>query len=161
MIELLLPRASVVTPNVPEARALLAAGGGADPGDGPGDVAALARALHAFGPSAVVITGGHREEATDTFFDGEVLVELPGERYPAGAAHGSGCTHSSVLAARLAGGDAPLDAARIAKELAARAVRDGLSEIGRGAGPVDILGLRQRNAQDQTVGLSRVSDRVP
>lgn len=159
LIELLLPRVSVATPNVPEARALLAAAGGGDPGEG--DVATLARALHALGPSAVVITGGHREQVTDTFFDGEVLVELPGERYPSGAAHGSGCTHSSVLAARLACGDAPLEAARIAKELAARAVRDGLSEIGQGAGPVDILGLKRGHAQGLAVGLSPVSDRVP
>jgi hydroxymethylpyrimidine/phosphomethylpyrimidine kinase len=73
------------------------------------------------------------------FFDGERLVELTGERYPDGAAHGSGCTHSSVLAARLAWGDDPLDAARKAKELASRAVRDGLEQLGAGSGPVDVL----------------------
>jgi hydroxymethylpyrimidine/phosphomethylpyrimidine kinase len=147
LIELLLPRATVVTPNVPEARALLAAAGSgpADPADaGPEGVEALARAIHALGPDVVVITGGHREAATDLFFDGEAVVELPGERFPGGAAHGSGCTHSSVLAARLGSGDAPLQAARVAKEQAARAVRDGLLEIGHGPGPVDILGLRRR-----------------
>jgi hydroxymethylpyrimidine/phosphomethylpyrimidine kinase len=93
----------------------------------------------ALGPRAVVVTGGHREQATDVFYDGETLVELPGERYPDGAAHGSGCTHSSVLAARLAWGDSPLEAARHAKQIAAAAVRDGLTEIGAGAGPVDVL----------------------
>jgi hydroxymethylpyrimidine/phosphomethylpyrimidine kinase len=128
---LLFPRATVVTPNVPEARALV----------GDLDVHALARNIRALGPDAVVITGGHREEAVDVFFDGERLVELPGPRHPGGAAHGSGCTHSSVLAARLARGDDPLSAARAAKELASRAVAQGLSEIGRGAGPVDILGI--------------------
>jgi hydroxymethylpyrimidine/phosphomethylpyrimidine kinase len=66
---------------------------------------------------------------------------LVGERHPGGAAHGSGCTHSSALAARLAWGDDPLTAARWAQELASRAVRDGLQEIGAGAGPVDALGL--------------------
>ena len=139
LTEVLFPRATVVTPNLPEARALLranAAGAGADDDD----VETLARQIHALGPQVVVITGGHREEAIDTFFDGRRLVEIPGERYDSGAAHGSGCTHSSVLAARLARGDDPLEAARTAKELASRAVADGLHEIGAGAGPVDILG---------------------
>ena len=144
LIDLLLPRAAVATPNVPEAQGLLSARGGA-PRSGDGEaVEELARAVHALGPDAVVVTGGHRREATDLFFDGRALVELPGERYPGGAAHGSGCTHSSVLAARLAHGDPPLEAARAAKRLAARAVRDGLAELGRGPGPVDVLGLRGR-----------------
>jgi hydroxymethylpyrimidine/phosphomethylpyrimidine kinase len=78
------------------------------------------------------------------FFDGERLVEVPGERHRGGAAHGSGCTHSSVLAARLALGDDPLQAATAAKEYATRAVRDGLREIGSGAGPVDVLGVAER-----------------
>ena len=136
LIELLLPRASVATPNVPEARALTS-----EP-DAATDE--LARSVHALGPRAVVVTGGHREQAIDTFYDGETLVEIPGPRYPDGAAHGSGCTHSSVLAARLAWGDSPLEAARIAKERAARAVADGLVQIGAGAGPVDVLGVAGR-----------------
>jgi hydroxymethylpyrimidine/phosphomethylpyrimidine kinase len=147
LIELLLPRATVVTPNVPEARSLLATAAGAGAAAEPEDVDALARAIHRLGPAVVVITGGHRERATDLFFDGERAVELPGERFPGEAAHGSGCTHSSVLAARLARGDEPLQAARVAKELAAGAVRDGLVEIGQGPGPVDILGLRKRIGQ--------------
>jgi len=69
------------------------------------------------------------------------VVALPGERYPGGAAHGSGCTHSSVLAARLAWGDSPLQAARTAKRRASEAVRDGLTDVGAGAGPVDVLGV--------------------
>jgi hydroxymethylpyrimidine/phosphomethylpyrimidine kinase len=47
-----------------------------------------------------------------------------------------------VLAARLAWGDEPLAAARTAHELASRAVKQGLTEIGEGPGPVDVLGLR-------------------
>jgi hydroxymethylpyrimidine/phosphomethylpyrimidine kinase len=136
LIELLFPRATVVTPNVPEARALIASAGRAIPGD-----EELAPVVYSLGPAAVVVTGGHREQAIDVFFDGERLVELPGERYRGGAAHGSGCTHSSVLAARLALGDEPLQAARVAKELAGRAVRDGLETIGAGPGPVDVLGI--------------------
>ena len=132
--ERLLPHAEVVTPNLPEARVLA----GAD--DSPD---ALARAIHALGPRAVVVTGGHRDEATDVFFDGERLEEIPGERHPDGAAHGSGCTHSSALAAYLARGFEPLDAARRAKRIASDAVRDGLSRLGAGAGPVDALGIRR------------------
>jgi hydroxymethylpyrimidine/phosphomethylpyrimidine kinase len=159
LIELLLPRVTVVTPNVPEARALLAADRGRT---GPADVRvradddvtalgpdALARAVHALGSDVVVLTGGHRAQAIDVFFDGEQLIELAGERHPNGAAHGSGCTHSSVLAARLAWGDAPLQAARVAKELASRAVRDGLAEIGAGPGPVDVLPIRGYRPRSQ------------
>jgi hydroxymethylpyrimidine/phosphomethylpyrimidine kinase len=132
--EILLPRAAVVTPNVPEARVL----------SGRGEEASseqLARAIQALGPAAVVVTGGHREQAVDVFFDGQELVEIPGERYPDGAAHGSGCTHSSALAAHLALGFTPLEAARRAKEIASEAVRCGLTGLGRGAGPVDVFGL--------------------
>ena len=176
LIELLLPRATVVTPNVPEARTLAdaaaeteaeaeAAGRAGDTNEAENDPAeaedaaaaadnaaaeadnaaaeALVRRVHALGPRYVVVTGGHRQSATDLFFDGREIVEIPGERYPDGAAHGSGCTHSSVLAARLAWGDDPLRAARRAKELASRAVASGLSELGAGAGPVDVLGLRR------------------
>jgi len=136
LIERLLPLATVATPNVPEARALT---GLAD-----ADAETLARAFHALGPAAVVVTGGHREHATDVFFDGERIVELPGERYRDDAAHGSGCTHSSALAAYLASGLTPLEAARRAKVLAAAAVRDGLAGLGAGPGPVDALGLLRR-----------------
>ena len=69
------------------------------------------------------------------------MVELAGPRYADGAAHGSGCTHSATLAARLALGDDLEAAAREAKRVASEAVRDGLRAIGAGAGPVDVLGL--------------------
>jgi hydroxymethylpyrimidine/phosphomethylpyrimidine kinase len=136
---LLLPRVTVATPNLPEARVLAE---GLEPG-GPeaAEPDALARRIHRLGPDVVVVTGGHRQQAVDVFFDGDRLVELTGERYPDGAAHGSGCTHSSSLAARLAFGDDPLTAARKAKQIASEAVRDGLRDIGAGAGPVDVLGL--------------------
>jgi hydroxymethylpyrimidine/phosphomethylpyrimidine kinase len=140
LVELLFPRATVVTPNVPEARELVGARDQVD------EIEVLARALHALGPRAVVITGGHSEQAIDVFYDGDRLVEIPGERHPDGAAHGSGCTHSAVLAARLAWGDDPLEAARTAKALAARAVAQGLRGVGSGPGPVDVLGVAQRTA---------------
>jgi hydroxymethylpyrimidine/phosphomethylpyrimidine kinase len=127
----------VVTPNLEEARVLAerTATAGGD------DAEALARAVHRLGPRSVVVTGGHREEAADVFFDGERLESIAGERHPAGAAHGSGCTHSSALATFLARGLDPLEAARGAKSVASDAVRHGLRGLGRGAGPVDALGV--------------------
>ena len=167
LIAEILPRASVLTPNVPEAlvlvggrsvhEALEPAHGASEPGWGASDGDArdaselgdeeaerLAQAVLALGPRAVVLTGGHRARAVDLFCSGETgeeIVEIAGERHPGGAAHGSGCTHSSVLAARLARGDTPLAAARVARELAGEAVANGLRDLGRGAGPVDVLGL--------------------
>jgi hydroxymethylpyrimidine/phosphomethylpyrimidine kinase len=167
----ILPRASVLTPNLPEARVLAAlasprprqpgeqsseqsAPSGARPGrpssssstsaDVQDEAERLVRRLLALGPASVVLTGGHRRRATDLFLTGAgdgQIVSISGERHPPGAAHGSGCTHSSVLAAQLALGRTPLEAARIARALAGAAVADGLRELGAGAGPVDVLGL--------------------
>src|SRR4051794_1732362 len=89
----LLPLATVITPNLPEARVL---GGGEE------DVEELARALYELGPRNVVITGGHGDKVTDVLYDGSDMHLFVGERHPDGAAHGSGCTHSSALAAHLA-----------------------------------------------------------
>jgi hydroxymethylpyrimidine/phosphomethylpyrimidine kinase len=136
----LLPMATVATPNIPEARELTGLGEGATQEE-------LARAVLELGPKAVVVTGGHSEEMVDLFFDGERLVEIPGERHPDGAAHGSGCTHSSALAAFLAHGCEPLEAARRAREIASEAVANGLREIGSGPGPVDVFDLASRRPQ--------------
>ncbi len=146
----LLRRVTVVTPNLPEARVLAGAEQPrvqARPGAPGGDEAELlARAILARGPRAVVVTGGHREAAADLFLDGDRLVEIPGERHPGGAGHGSGCTHSSALAAHLALGFEPLEASRRAKAIAAEAVRNGLRGLGHGAGPVDVFGLAEARA---------------
>jgi hydroxymethylpyrimidine/phosphomethylpyrimidine kinase len=187
----ILPRASVLTPNLPEARVLaglppreigapadagqaeetrgmlagLPARAGderaepededeAEPEDKDEQAHELARAVLALGPGAVVITGGHRARAVDLLLeraprderDGRgqtAVVEIPGERHRDGAAHGSGCTHSAVLAARLALGDTTLQAAQTARILAGEAVAQGLRDVGSGAGPVDVLGLKR------------------
>ena len=134
LIERLLPLAAVVTPNIPEARALTGAGERESQDD-------LAREVLALGPGAVVVTGGHSERLVDLFYDGRDSVEIPGERHPDGAAHGSGCTHSSALAAYLALGETPLEAARKARAIASEAVANGLRDIGAGPGPVDVFNL--------------------
>ena len=146
LVQEILPRATVVTPNLPEARALV----GADDLDGED----LARAVHALGPSWVIVTGGHRDEATDLVFDGATMTAVAGPRHPDGAAHGSGCTHSSTVAANLALGRDVLEAARVAREVTGDAVRDGLRDVGAGAGPVDVLGLGARTGQRMAGPLS-------
>jgi hydroxymethylpyrimidine/phosphomethylpyrimidine kinase len=148
LVEEILPRASVLTPNLPEARVLA----GSSRADAPGDIEdeALARAVLALGPRIVVLTGGHRARAMDLFLDSAgdgQIVEIPGERHPDGAAHGSGCTHSAVLAAQLALGFTPIEAARTARALTGEAVANGLRDLGKGSGPVDVIGLpRMRGA---------------
>jgi hydroxymethylpyrimidine/phosphomethylpyrimidine kinase len=147
LVEEIIPRAAVVTPNLHEARVLA----GHEPdargvlaGDEGAEAHALARAVLALGPRAVVVTGGHRERAVDVFLDatpGASAVEIAGDRHASGASHGSGCTHSSVLAAQLALGATPLDAARAARRIAGEAVASGLADVGSGAGPVDVIGL--------------------
>ncbi len=163
LVQEILPRASVLTPNLPEARALaghvpgVADGEAADgreaaaeqtaAADEDAEAEALARAVLALGPRAVVLTGGHRARAVDLFVDREgAAVEIDGVRHPDGAAHGSGCTHSSVLAAQLALGHSPLQAARTARRMTGAAVADGLRDVGAGPGPVDVLGLARMRA---------------
>jgi hydroxymethylpyrimidine/phosphomethylpyrimidine kinase len=160
LVAQIVPRATVLTPNLPEARVLAGGGlarvGGEGPGaaDGePGEEAearALARAVLALGPANVVLTGGHRAGAVDLFAAAGArprIVAIAGARHPDGAAHGSGCTHSSLIAAQLALGRSPLRAAREARARAGTAVEQGLRELGAGAGPVDVLGLAQMRAQ--------------
>jgi hydroxymethylpyrimidine/phosphomethylpyrimidine kinase len=89
-----------------------------------------------------VVTGGHRDDPVDVFYDGEHLEHIGGPRHPDGGSHGSGCTHSSTLAARLALGDPPRVAAHVARAVTADAVAHGLRDVGAGAGPVDVLHLR-------------------
>ena len=136
LAERLLPRASVVTPNLPEARALLGAGEG---------VAAveLAAGIRALGPAAVIVTGGHAD-GTDLLDDGGEPLPIPGPIHPDGTAHGSGCTHSSTLAGLLALGFPLRDAAVEARRRAADAVAMGLRDVGSGPGPVDALAIASR-----------------
>ncbi len=129
----LFPLATVVTPNLIEARALTRADG---------SPTELAERLFALGASAVIVTGGHGESTADHLFDGREHIDIPAEHHAVAATHGSGCTHSATLAALLARGESLIEAARGASEAASRAVAQGLVEIGSGEGPVDVLGVR-------------------
>ena len=129
LVDRLFPLATVVTPNLMEAEAL----------GGEGSRRELAERIHELGAPAVVVTGGHGEEAIDHLFDGERHIEIEVERHDVAATHGAGCTHSATLAALLAKGLSLEDAARGAARAASEAVRNGLAEIGAGDGPVNVL----------------------
>jgi hydroxymethylpyrimidine/phosphomethylpyrimidine kinase len=126
----LFPLATVVTPNLLEAEALA----GRD-----GTRRELAERIHELGAAAVIVTGGHGEEAIDHLFDGHRHVEIEINRHDIPATHGAGCTHSATLAALLARRESLEDAARGAARTASEAVRNGLVEIGAGEGPVNVL----------------------
>jgi hydroxymethylpyrimidine/phosphomethylpyrimidine kinase len=136
LVARLFPVATVVTPNLLEAAALT----GADPATPRRE---LAERLHALGAASVIVTGGHGPTAVDHLFDGRAHLEIPVPRHAVAATHGAGCTHSATLAAMLARGFTLSESARRAAETAAAAVGRGLVGIGRGEGPVDVLGLAE------------------
>jgi hydroxymethylpyrimidine/phosphomethylpyrimidine kinase len=134
LVERLFPLATVVTPNQPEAEAL--AGFSGPKRD-------LAARLHELGAGAVIVTGGHGDEAVDLLFHGEEYLEIPVDRNERPTTHGAGCTHSATLAALLARGLSLREAAIEASRVASAAVARGLDELGAGEGPVDVIGLRR------------------
>jgi len=131
----LLPLATVITPNLPEAAVLL----GREDGIGADDMEDMARSLQALGARSVLLKGGHLEgtESPDYLFDGEGMEVFTAERVDTANTHGTGCTLSSAIAALLARGLSLREAVRDAKAYVGAAIRaaDGL-EIGRGHGPV-------------------------
>ncbi|CAO5164603.1 Hydroxymethylpyrimidine/phosphomethylpyrimidine kinase [Frankia sp. AiPs1] len=134
----LLPRATIVTPNVDEVR-LLTGVTVADTTDLP----RAAKAMLALGPQWVLVKGGHLTgEAVDLLTDGTQEIELRGPRYDRRHTHGTGCTLASALASRLAYGDSPVEAARAAKDYVSGALAAGFP-LGAGIGPVD-HGYRHR-----------------
>lgn len=143
--ELLLPLATVVTPNLPEAAELI--------GRPVPDRAAMydaARALHNLGPRWVVVKGGHlpeNEAAIDLVYDGSHFVELPAPRTRTGNTHGTGCTFSAAIAAGLARGLEPLAAIRRAKAYISAAIATAPA-LGHGHGPTNHLaGVTSRWAE--------------
>jgi hydroxymethylpyrimidine/phosphomethylpyrimidine kinase len=136
LVGCLFPLATVITPNLPEAEALTRLHGA------PRRV--LAERLHELGASTVIVTGGHGNDPVDHLFERGRHVEIPVERADVAATHGAGCTHSATVAALLARGLELEEAARGAAEAASAAVRAGLTDLGAGEGPVDVLGIRDR-----------------
>lgn len=130
----LLPLATVVTPNIPEAEALAGLQIRAD-----GDRREAAARIHGFGVGAVLITGGHLDTAdiSDLLYDGRSFTEFRTARLPGRGVHGTGCTFSAALAAHLALGRTLQDAVPLAQAYVAGAIARGLA-IGAGpSGPMD------------------------
>jgi hydroxymethylpyrimidine/phosphomethylpyrimidine kinase len=132
----LLPRALIVTPNVPEAERLA----GLKITDREG-LRQAARAIARLGPRYVLIKGGHLADAkfsTDLFYDGRVFEELKSPRIATAHTHGTGCVLSAAIAAHLALGRPPAEAVARAKAFVTRAIEHSLA-IGGGIGPVNPL----------------------
>ncbi len=133
----LLKRASVITPNVPEAEVLT----GLTIKE-VADMEAAARKIVEMGARAVIVKGGHMERAVDVLFDGTDLVQLGGDRVKTENTHGTGCTFASAITALLASGRSLLEAATLAKAYVTKAIEKGYP-IGKGRVPLDHF-YRQR-----------------
>ncbi|MFY9580538.1 MAG: bifunctional hydroxymethylpyrimidine kinase/phosphomethylpyrimidine kinase [Gaiellaceae bacterium] len=133
LVRRLFPLATVVTPNLNEAEALAGFSGARRE---------LAERIHELGAPAVIVTGGHGDDAIDHLYDGKRHIEVPVDRHDVSATHGAGCTHSATLTASLAQGRSLEEAAWVAARAASEAVRHGLAELGAGDGPVDVLNVK-------------------
>lgn len=134
LVERLLPITTLLTPNAHEAAALTGL-----PVTTLAQAEAAAKRLGAMGPRAVLVKGGHLEGgegAVDVLWTGEHLVHLTGHRVETKHTHGTGCTLSSAIAARLARGDRLEQAVRGAKQWLTEALRSAPG-VGGGIGPVN------------------------
>lgn len=123
----LLPKALVVTPNVPEAEIL--SGMRIRTVD---DLKQASKAIHECGSRYVLAKGGHLDgEPIDLLFDGEQFVEFPGVRVEGTPVHGTGCALSSAIAARIALGDGVEDAVKFAKGFVADLIKNAAG-LGKG-----------------------------
>jgi hydroxymethylpyrimidine kinase/phosphomethylpyrimidine kinase len=139
-IELLLPHALVVTPNLREAAVL-----GDTDVDSLGTLdarVAVAERIRKTGARYVVVKGGHLTESADDVVAGpDGIVVLPGERVDTGNDHGTGCSLSAAMAAYLARGETVPEAIARAKSFVARALAGGAAwRLGAGHGPLDHFG---------------------
>jgi hydroxymethylpyrimidine/phosphomethylpyrimidine kinase len=132
MREELLPRAALITPNLPEAEAL--AGLTIRSLE---EMERAAEALCRMGARAALVKGGHLDAtATDVLFDGSSFTRLPASRVDTPHTHGTGCTYSAAITAGLAHGAALADAVARAKAFIAEAIRTNPG-LGHGSGPVN------------------------
>lgn len=151
MRRILIPLATIATPNLPEAEVLAGF-----PVTTLAEMREGARAIHALGAQAVVVKGGHlsdSSDAVDLLFDGSAFAEFRSPRFDTPHTHGTGCTFASAIAAGLAQGLGLVEAVGQAKELITAAVRHGLP-IGSGHGPANGMALLYERAglRDMLVG---------
>ncbi len=131
----LLPQAYLVTPNRFEAAALC----DGRPVESISSMKEAAKQIYDFGPSQVIIKGGHFEKIVrDIYYDGTGFVEFGADRVDSERVHGSGCTFSAAITARLAHGDTLVEALSFAREFISGAI-EGAPEIGKGISPVNPL----------------------
>jgi hydroxymethylpyrimidine/phosphomethylpyrimidine kinase len=127
----LIPLATVVTPNIPEAEELTGL-----QLRGPEDIKEAARQIVAMGAKAAVVKGGHlKGPAIDLYFDGKKFAALNVSRIRTKNTHGTGCTFSAAIAAYLAKGETLEHAVRAAKKYITAALRAGFA-VGAGHSPV-------------------------
>jgi len=124
-------RATVITPNIPEAEFLSGI-----PVKDVNGMKAAALKLAEQGAKAVIVTGGHLEKPTDVLLEGGEVVSLAGDAVKSTNTHGSGCTFSSAIAAQLALGQQLREAAILAKAYVTKAIEKSYS-VGKGAGPLN------------------------
>lgn len=130
--EELVPRAALITPNVPEAEALSGFAVRS-----PDDLRRAAERIRAFGAGAVLLKAGHREgPATDLLLTAEGWSEFPAPRLESHHTHGTGCTFSAAITAGLASGLALPEAVAKAKRFIQAAIASAPG-LGRGCGPVN------------------------
>lgn len=128
----LIPLATVVTPNIPEAEALTEM-----KIINATDIRRAAEKVIALGARGVVVKGGHRQgPATDLFYDGSHFQEFTTPRIETQNTHGTGCTFASAVAAGLACGRSVVDSVALAKEYVTEAIRHSFS-VGQGHGPLN------------------------
>lgn len=132
--DVLLPLATVVTPNIPEAERLIGQKGI----DSLTKMEEAAKAIHRLGPRYVVIKGGHlrSDQSTDLVYDGQTFTYLPAQRIATKHTHGTGCTFSAAIAAGLAKGESVLGAIRLAKKFITCAIEYAVP-VGKGIGPTN------------------------
>ncbi|RTZ90130.1 MAG: bifunctional hydroxymethylpyrimidine kinase/phosphomethylpyrimidine kinase [Deltaproteobacteria bacterium] len=139
----LLPLATVVTPNIPEAEVLWG-----NPIKSKKDKEAACRAIHGMGARAVLLKGGHETGtmSTDLLFDGERFHQFSSPRYETQNTHGTGCTTSAAIASNLARGMDVITAIAEAKKFMDTAIRFSLN-LGNGHGPTDHFAATEREKE--------------
>jgi hydroxymethylpyrimidine kinase/phosphomethylpyrimidine kinase len=132
LAEFLLPEATMVTPNLPEASALAGLEVTTEK-----EMRIAAEKIHALGPKYVLVKGGHLQgEAVDLLFDGRGFHEFRSPRIETKNVHGTGCTYASAIATYLAQEIEVVEAVAAAKRFITEAIRHGLS-LGKGHGPTN------------------------
>lgn len=130
LINRLIPLATVLTPNLPEAEVITGMKINTIE-----DMKEAAIKIFKMGAKNVFVKGGHLEnDATDILFDGKEMIIINGKRFDTKNTHGTGCTISSAIASNLANGLSVENSIRNAKEYISTAIEHSFS-IGKGVGP--------------------------